>query len=1034
MNKHETFRFQNRELSADERAADLVDNMTLEEKIASMVQYQPAIERLGVKAYKHGTEAAHGMAWLGEATVYPQPIGLGCTWNPELMREIGSAIGDEARVFYQRNPDVNGLTLWAPTVDMERDPRWGRTEEAYGEDPRLTGELTAALVRGIQGDHPKYYKAIATLKHFIGNNNEINRGSCSASIDSRNMKEYYQAAFKPAFVDGGAKSMMTSYNAVNGVPTILLDDVKAVVKEEWVMDGFIVSDAGDLLGIVNDHHYYETYKEAVAHAIKAGIDSITDEKETTLKAIEEALAEGLLQESDLDTALRNTFRVRFMLGEFDSAEHNPYANTPESKLKAPEHAALSKKAALESIVLLKNEGGLLPLRTGAATSDGSSLTAAGQPADTSRPKPDESELPLASSAPKTVQKAVALIGPLADVVYRDWYSGSLPYGVTLLDSVKSRLSDKGAAHANGDDIVTLHTEGGRPLVLGDGEEKRLIVGDAGAKAEAFRVTDWGWGSLTLRSQSTGKLLSSADDAHLAAVSDEAFGWFVKEVVRYDETGGVLTAWNGDSIHAPADGGELKVVKKTDGQAAGQASVDGEASETSVKENSKADSSAAGEESVDAAQKARLGNGASAAINKTVVHDGLAEAVEAARNAETAVVVVGNNPLINGKEEIDRPSLELPAAQQALIRAVLEVNPRTVVVIVGSYPFTLGDLAERVPAILYTSHGGQELGSALDAVLFGDYSPAGRLNMTWYASEDQLAGLLDYDIRKSKLTYLYHDGQPLYPFGHGLSYASFRYEGMELRNGIPAVEGSAKESGGLPEGSVAARIKVTNQSAIQAEEVVQLYVSVEGSRVERPIKKLVAFKRVLLQPGETANVDLNVSIDDLTIWDVTRGKFCLEKASYVFMAGSSSGDIRITSPLAIEGEVIPPRNLALPTSADAYDDYEGIFLDENKEGGFCVAPVGGATGWMAYRDADRQAIQATTNWQGRVKVTGEARIALGTSPEASDLGSLTFGGADSDGWSDIEIPLQWTETFSGDVYITLFGNIRLCLFRFLNGTK
>src|SRR5690606_11324981 len=213
-NKH--YPFQDHTLPLDERVKDLIARFTLDEKIESMVQYQPAIERLGVSAYKHGTEAAHGMAWLGEATSFPQPIGLGCTWNDKLMQQIGSVIGDEARVFYQRNPEVNGLTLWAPTVDMERDPRWGRTEEAYGEDPVLTGELTAGLVKGMQGDHPTYYKSIATLKHFIGNNNEVNRGSCSASIDPRNMKEYYQAAFKPAFVKGGAKSMMTSYNAVNG--------------------------------------------------------------------------------------------------------------------------------------------------------------------------------------------------------------------------------------------------------------------------------------------------------------------------------------------------------------------------------------------------------------------------------------------------------------------------------------------------------------------------------------------------------------------------------------------------------------------------------------------------------------------------------------------------------------------------------------------------------------------------------------------------------------------------------------------------
>ncbi|MDF2836524.1 MAG: glycoside hydrolase family 3 protein, partial [Paenibacillus sp.] len=435
MNPSTLLPYLNTELEPKARAADLVSRFTLDEKIESMVQYQPAIERLGISAYKHGTEAAHGMAWLGEVTSFPQPIGLGCTWNPELMKEIGSAIGDEARVFYQRNPEVNGLTLWAPTVDMERDPRWGRTEEAYGEDPVLTGELTAALVQGLQGDHPRIYKTVATLKHFIGNNNEINRGSCSASIDPRNMKEYYQAAFKPAFVKGGAKSMMTSYNSVNGTPTILHEDVRKVVKEEWGMDGFIVSDAGDLLGIVNDHRYYSTYKEAVAHAIKAGIDSITDDKEKSCAAIREALDEGLLAEGDLDEALQNTFGVRIRLGEFDQDGDNPYANVPESKLNAPEHAALSRRAATESIVLLKND----------AVQEGGKL------------------LPLSRRS----NERIAVIGPLGDVVYRDWYSGTLSYRVTPLDGIREAAGADRVAYSSGNDVVALHVGDGRPLVLDD---------------------------------------------------------------------------------------------------------------------------------------------------------------------------------------------------------------------------------------------------------------------------------------------------------------------------------------------------------------------------------------------------------------------------------------------------------------------------------------------------------------------------------------------------------------------------------------
>lgn len=292
----------------------------------------------------------------------PQPIGLACTWDTELLQRIGSVIGDEARGFYKKNPAVNGLTLWAPTVDMERDPRWGRTEEAYGEDPHLTGKLSSSLIRGLQGDDPFYLKSVATLKHFIGNNNEIDRGECSVSIDPRNMKEYYLKAFEIPFKEGQAKSMMTAYNSVNGVPANLNPDVNRVVKQEWGMDGFVVSDAGDVLGTVNEHKYVETYKEAVALTIKAGVDSITDDHDISKQAIRDALAEGLLTEQDLDAALANTFRVRFRLGEFDPDSRNPYAAIDESVIMKPDHIALSLEAVNKSIVLLKNENGALPLQ------------------------------------------------------------------------------------------------------------------------------------------------------------------------------------------------------------------------------------------------------------------------------------------------------------------------------------------------------------------------------------------------------------------------------------------------------------------------------------------------------------------------------------------------------------------------------------------------------------------------------------------------------------------------------------------------
>jgi len=856
-----TYPYQNPDLPLETRVNDLVSRFTLEEKINLMCQYQDEISRLSVKPYKHGTEAAHGVAWLGEATTFPQPIGLASTWDKELLKRVGEVIGKEARGFYKRNPAINGLTLWAPTVDLERDPRWGRTEEGYGEDPHLTGRLAAELVKGIQGDHPFYLQAVASLKHFIGNNNELDRGACSVSIDPRNMYEYYLKAFEIPFIEGGAQSMMTSYNAVNGVPANLNPDIIGVVKQRWGMNGFVVSDAGDVLGTVNDHHYYDHYKEAVAHTIKSGIDSITDDHDISKQAIREALEEGLLTENDLDTALRNTFRVRFRLGEFDPDDRNPYAAIPESIILSPEHAEVSYEAAKKNIVLLKNNG-ILPL-----------------------------------SANKL--KKTAVIGPLADIVYRDWYSGSLPYAVTIKTAISEKLRDRHLVFRDGSDVVRLKNAAGQYVRL---DEEGRLKADAEAADQAVKlaVSDWGWGSHTLRVLESGKYVTS-DDKHLRGTADDIWGWFTKEVILMDkdaEAGTVkLNTWNGHAVRLDTDGSGLL-----------------------------AETEASGFEHADTF------------IGEVIV-DGLQEAVEAAKAAEAAIVVVGNHPLINGKETIDRPDLTLPEAQERLIREVYNVNPNTIVVIVGSYPFAINWVDEHIPAVLFTSHAGQELGNAVADVLFGDYNPAGRLNFTWYRSSEQLPDMMDYDIIKGKRTYQYFDGDVLYPFGHGLSYASFVYSNLRFSQDRVAVSGT-----------VTIRVDVTNSSDLPGEEVVQLYVRACASRVKRPLRQLAGFERVAIESGETKTVSFELKASELAIWDVTRERYALESGDYEIMVGSSSRDIRLNSLLYVDGETIPPRNLLEMTKAINYDDYEGVVIGECREGGSSASFTRPGS-WISFHDAE-----------------------------------------------------------------------------------
>ncbi|MEI2283063.1 glycoside hydrolase family 3 C-terminal domain-containing protein [Paenibacillus polysaccharolyticus] len=937
MTTHQTkYPFQDTTMALNDRVKDLVSRLTDDEKIESMLQYQPAVERLGVAAYKHGTEAAHGLAWLGEATSFPQPVGLACTWDTDLMKEIGSVIGDEARVFYKRNPAVNGLTLWAPTVDMERDPRWGRNEEAYGEDPELTAELTTALVKGIQGDHPKYYKAVATLKHFLGNNNEVDRGSGSSSIDPRNMREYYLKAFEKPFKQGGAQSMMTAYNSINGTPALLHPFVNEIVKGEWGMDGFIVSDAGDVMGIKNDHKYYESHTPGTVESVKAGIDSITDDAELSKQALREGLEQGLLTMEDIDTALFNTFRVRFRLGEFDPEEGNPYAAIGEESMMTEKAKALSLRAAREQVVLLKNENGTLPLD-------------------------------------KTKTGKVAVIGQLGETVYRDWYAGTLPYSVTPLEAIRRKVGSDNVTFQDGDNRITLKSAAsGKKLGLVRVEGSSEMAVGASEEAETFRVTDWGFGSYTLQAESNRKYLTT-DEESVTASANEVYGWFVKEVFHLlpQAEGRVgLTTWNG------------RIVTTTN----------------------------AGHDALKVAEELTT-FGDAELFEQNVVTNGVDEAVAVAQAAETAIVFVGNNPLVNGKEEVDRPSLELAESQLQLVKAVHEANPNTVVVIVGSYPFTCNWVQENIPAVLYTSHAGQELGNAVADVLYGDYAPAGRLNMTWVQSEDQLPDIRNYDIIQAGRTYQYFEGNVLYPFGHGLTYASFKYSNLEIS---PAQVGK--------EDRVTIRVDVTNTSSIASDEVVQLYVRAGKSRVKRPLKTLKAFRRLHIEAGATATVHFDLPVSELAIWDVTRDRYVVEDGIYSIMAAKSSSDVQLVADLKIDGEIIPARDLSVTTRAENYDAYRSVELDECKEGGTAVRVIG-EQGWIAFRDADLG--NGATTFEARLSAEqqgGVLEVRLGT-PDGALAGRVELAQSGAQQWSTVEVELTGASGVQ-DIYLILPTGVRV----------
>lgn len=827
------YKFNDHNVTLEQRLNDLVMRLTLEEKIYLMPTTQRGIQRLGISEYVIGGEAAHGVAWLGMATSFPQPIGLSSTWNTNLMYKIGETIGNEARVYYRKLDKKKGLTLWAPTVDLLRDPRWGRTEEGYGEDPLVTSLLARSFVEGIQGNHKFYKRALSTLKHFMGNNNEENRLNSSSNIDNRNKYEYYIKPFKEIIENNGAFSLMPAYNSVNGLPCIIDPDLNEIIKSSWGLEGYIVGDAGDMKMIVDSHKYCSTYAEAVSLAIKSGVDSINDEVEIVVDAIKEALKRNLLLETDLDKAIKNVFRGRFQLGEFDPDHLNPYSNIPEEYLCCEENGLLSLEVAKESIVLLKNDNNFLPINT-------------------------------------NIIKNLGVVGPLSNELFRDWYSGDFPYRVTPLQGVINRVgSEVDVKYHNGSDFIAIKSKKtGEYLSVNSLTGEISLSGNKITDNEIFEYCDWGWNKKTLRSVVNNKYVSFRKE--ITATAEEAFGWFVREAFSTFEfqDGVKIQSWNKKFLSI--SDGKLKMLKETS-------------------------------ETIDEI------------FEIEVIINGESEAIKIAKESDTVIVFVGNNPLINGKEDEDRPGLSLPESQLKLIKKLYDINKSVVVCIVGSYPFTIREVDNLVPSILYSSHGSQELGNALAAVIFGDYSPAGKLTMTWYLDLENITDIFDYDVINGERTYLYHEQKVLYPFGHGLTYTTFKYSDLNVED--------------INDKYINVFFNISNIGFQSSDEVVQLYVRCKSNKLKRPIKELIAFRRINLNPGETKIVEFSVPHSKLAYWNVREEEYKIEGGEYQLFIGSSSEDIRLISNFRINGndENSRTRTLITKTKAENYDSACNVLL-------------------------------------------------------------------------------------------------------------
>ena len=885
------FALWNNALSVEERLDAVVSELTLEEKLHCLTTGIPDIDRLGIKASFVGGEAAHGIQArhdqafdAGEpepTTSFTQPIGMSGSFDTELIHECGRVTGEEARALYKRN-NGGSLCRWAPTIDMERDPRWGRTEEAYGEDPCLTGKMASAYIQGMKGDDPFYIRCAATLKHFYANNVEKDRVSVSSSIDERNKHEYYLEPFRKAITEGGAEAVMTSYNEINGVPAVVNHEVQDLLKDEWKLPGHVVCDGGDFQQTVQFHHYFATHAESLAYGLKAGIDAFTDDPEVVYRAAKDAYEQGLITEEDIDRALRNSFRTRIHLGLFDGNGNCPYSEMGEEYVNSTEHQEICRKMAEESVVLLKNEG-ILPWNSGEASpEDGESLTN----------RPDQKE-----------PGSITVVGPLSDVWYKDWYSGVPPYAVTPVEGIRREFPEAEVTCHSGLSKLQLSVDGKYVALDAD---NRLYLGEK-EQAETFLYTDWGCGNTTLQAMSNGCFVILEEGSYLiTASSKEAFHWFIREQWNFrEEPDGTyfLDSWNGRQVTVDADG-YLVVIKN------GDVAV-GEGDDEKLGLVSHA-----------------VSEGDPVSFRMEVMEDGLKEALKLVQKAEKTVVVLGSNPVINSKEEIDRTTLALPPAQQHLADEVLKANPDAVIVLVTNYPYSIVDLNANAKAILYTASGSQELGTGIAAVLSGRVNPAARLPMTWYQADEDLPDINDYDIIKGKRTYQYFDGKVLYPFGYGLYYTGFRYEEMQTEE---------------KEDEIIVRLSVTNTGDVKGDEVVQLYVHKEDSRVVRPIRQLKDFVRVKdLAPGETRTVTLSVKKEELRYFDVISGQMLLEDGGYLLEAGASSVDIRQKQEILLKGQKAGVRDPFATTEAIRYDDYENCFIHKGtfghaEHGETCLIP-------------------------------------------------------------------------------------------------
>jgi beta-glucosidase len=953
--------FRDAALPIADRVASLVGQLTLDEKITMMHQYSPGVPRLGIPPLVWGLPVRRGAEQVPNATVFPQAVSLGATWDTELVQRIGSVIGAEVRAGYRQRPET-GLSIWGPVVNLLRDPRWGRNEEGYSECPRLTCDLAIAMCRGLSGqdgttETRSRWQTAPVLQHFLAYNHENERATTSANLRARVLHEYDLKPFDEPLRAGVATGVMLAYGRTNGVSNHVSPQVRASVRSRHP-ESLVISDAwAPTMLVTDDGAPFEDRKHAYAAAVRAGLDLFVDQdsdSETVCGNLRRAVEEGLLTTEAIDESVGRLLRVRMLWGQFDAggsgaddgAPPDPDDDRTPSPVGGGAHRELAARAAAEAVVLLRNRDGVLPLD------------------------------------PATVGQ-VAVVGQLAGMLCRDWYSPYFPdstptaAGLTALlgadrvrlvegvDRIALRLLNGGGY------VTTTDAPGGGVLTV----ERTPVVGPA----QTFALLDWGADAQCLRAEINGRFVRCRSDRALANDQVSINGWQVRERFRLvpHANGWVVFDVSLGRYVAPLAGDNvLRVAAETP-----------ETAEVFARE---------------------------------LVADGAAAAAAAAGEADAAIVIVGSHPLINGRESRDRDDLSLAPAQQTVVERVTASNRRTIVVLVSSHPLAVEWIARHVPGVLWTGHSGPELPSALAAAVLGLHAPAGRLPQTWPRGVEELGDIVDYDIIRGRRTYLYSESKPLFPFGHGLTYSRFGYH-LELRRPVLC-----------PQDTVEVTAEVRNLGPVDSDEVIQVYGRIRESRHPRPVRQLLAFRRVRVPVGHVRVERFDVPLGELAMWDVDRHEHVVEPGVYDFMLGRSAADIVATASVTVRGEPPGPRRLdRTPVWVCDFDDYHAFGPDEDAATGLTTMAVPEGGGWLLFRDVvlgahlDRVVVRASRTEPGWSAV----EIRWGA-PDGDLIAVAPVVAGTGD--REIDVPLR-PVVARGDLYLVATGEMRISTIRVRGGS-